>query len=139
MKRTLAILTIIISLFISCKKDEKTDFWEVLNCFMIVNNTNEMVVLRLNYPILTQRELQPKDTFKYLVLSTEKKSSNYYEYPFNAADSCILTIKDKDYYFNRQDTGKGNPLLFDNYLIEKKSDLYYNLIFEINNLNYNFN
>lgn len=135
MKKIILVLTLAI-IITGCKKDEEVEFWDILNCYMIVNNTNDIVNLKMNYPKLTYKDLQPKDTFKFIIEWTQRQPGIVYDDPYNAADTCILTIKGKEFSYNKQDTTKGNPLFFNNYKVEKITDLYFNLTFEIDELNY---
>ncbi|MBQ3655517.1 MAG: hypothetical protein II956_01560 [Bacteroidales bacterium] len=135
MKKILFILSVVL-VFTSCRKVERGEFWDVLNCYMVVNKTSDTVNIRLNCPRLTNKDLQPQDTFKYLVEWTVRQQGDFYKSPFNVADTCVLTINNKEYCYNKQDSVKGNPLIFDNYRVEKKSDLYFNMIFEITDEKY---
>lgn len=135
--RKLLIIMAFASIFSSCKKEEEiVEFWDTLNCYMVVNNTTDQVTLRMNFPILTYKELHPRDTLKFLIQQSERQPGKAYNDPFNAADTCILTIKGKEYHYYKQDTSKGNPLFFDNYKVEKKTDMYFHLIFDIEEKNY---
>ena len=128
------------SIFSSCKKEEEiVEFWDTLNCYMVVNNTTDQVTLRMNFPILTHKELHPKDTLKFLIQQSERQPGIPYDKPFNAADTCILTINGNEYHYNKQDSSKGNPLFFNNYKVEKITDMYFNLIFDIEEKNYKDN
>ena len=138
MKKIILVLTLAI-IITGCKKDEDVEFLDILNCYMIVNNTNDIVNLKMNYPKLTNQNLQSKDTFKLLIVNIQRQPGIAYDDPFNAADTCILTIKGKEFCYNKLDTTKGNPLFFNNYKVEKLTDLYFNMTFEIDEQNYKDN
>lgn len=135
--RNFIYLLTIATFFSSCRKEEEiAEFWDVLNCYMIINKTTDNVNLRMDYPVLTCKELHPRDTLKFLIQQSERQPGTPFDEPFNTADTCILTIKGKEFHYNKQDSSKGNPLFFNNYMVEKKSELYFNLIFYIEEQNY---